>query len=234
MGVDEPLAVHRNGQTLFCVPDALDSVVQTSDASGLVSKSLIYSSFGKMMRQTGVLESLFGYTAREHDRESSLTYYRARFLDPTKGRFLTEDPVRQWVFSPQRQNPVAYAWNSPQNVKDPSGKNVVVVTVCTVAVFLVIYLIYELSREPVERAECLRALEYRLIQQKERMDPAEFTKAYEILYHARAENIQQWAKDMVVVVGASGALLVFSDQPPGIAFVPATGVEWFKENVLPK
>ncbi len=33
------------------------------------------------------------YTGREYDAESGLYYYRARYYNPTIGRFLSEDPI---------------------------------------------------------------------------------------------------------------------------------------------
>jgi RHS repeat-associated protein len=34
------------------------------------------------------------YTGREWDQETGLYYYRARYYDPSTGRFLSEDPIR--------------------------------------------------------------------------------------------------------------------------------------------
>lgn len=41
----------------------------------------------------GSLTNPFQYTAREFDPETSLYYYRARYYDPTSGRFLSEGPL---------------------------------------------------------------------------------------------------------------------------------------------
>src|SRR5208282_3516088 len=47
----------------------------------------------------------------------SASYYRARYYDPTAGRFLNEDPTN---FS-AGNNFYAYAGNGPSNFKDPFG-----------------------------------------------------------------------------------------------------------------
>jgi RHS repeat-associated protein len=36
----------------------------------------------------------FQYTGRDLDSETSLLYYRARYYDPTVGRFISEDPIK--------------------------------------------------------------------------------------------------------------------------------------------
>jgi RHS repeat-associated protein len=58
------------------------------------------------------------FTARELDLETGLYYYRARYYDPTTGRFLSEDPIE---FSGRDVNFYAYSSNDPVNYRDPTG-----------------------------------------------------------------------------------------------------------------
>ena len=53
-------------------------------------------------------------TAPEYPQAS---YYRARYYDPTSGRFLSEDPIR---FTGGVQF-YRYALNAPTNHRDPTG-----------------------------------------------------------------------------------------------------------------
>jgi len=46
---------------------------------------------------------------------------RARYYDPSTGRFISKDPVEGILINPQTQNPYAYAGNDPINRADPSG-----------------------------------------------------------------------------------------------------------------
>ena len=42
---------------------------------------------------SGSIANRFQYTAREFDPETGLYFYRARYYDPSIGRFIAEDPV---------------------------------------------------------------------------------------------------------------------------------------------
>ena len=74
-----------------------------------------------MEKKLAVAESVsqpFSYTGREYDGESGLYFYRARYLDATTGRFLSEDPIRLRAGD---QNFYRYVRNNPLNFRDPSG-----------------------------------------------------------------------------------------------------------------
>jgi RHS repeat-associated protein len=57
------------------------------------------------------------YTGREYDPNTGLYYYRARYYDPTIGRFISEDPLGFGAGI----NFYAYAGNNPVNFNDPMG-----------------------------------------------------------------------------------------------------------------
>ena len=94
----------------------------------------VYSAFGELLgiqdaqandlSANPPLRTSFGFTGREHDPESGLMYYRARYYDPTTGRFLQQDPEPGRVDIPATAvNSYSYAANSPVNLTDSSGKS---------------------------------------------------------------------------------------------------------------
>lgn len=61
-------------------------------------------------------------------------YLRARYYDPSIGRFLSRDPVPGYAHFPQSQHPYAYAYNNPVAWTDPSGQFGIPITAAVGAV----------------------------------------------------------------------------------------------------
>ncbi|MGB8592983.1 MAG: RHS repeat-associated core domain-containing protein, partial [Candidatus Acidiferrales bacterium] len=118
-GTDQPLAMERGTTTSFYEQDGLGSVTSLTNAAGTLAQSYTYDSFGNTTNSSGSLTNFFRYTGREFDTETNLYYNRARYLDPSTGRFLSEDPLRFWVAS----SFYPYAYNQPTMFVDPLGTN---------------------------------------------------------------------------------------------------------------
>jgi len=52
-----------------------------------------YDSFGNATGSSGSVANTFRFTGRDFDTETGLLLYRARYYDPTSGRFMGEDPI---------------------------------------------------------------------------------------------------------------------------------------------
>ena len=120
-GIDEPLAIGRPTGTFLFHADGLGSITSLTDLSGNPVRSYTYDSFGRIVAQSGTLTNPYTYTGRELDPESGLLYYRARYYDPTIGRFLQEDAIGGLVELPQTLNKYPYVLNDPHNALDPLG-----------------------------------------------------------------------------------------------------------------
>jgi RHS repeat-associated protein len=118
LGIDEPLAILRSSTTSYYEADGLGSITSLSNDAGSLTQTYTYDSFGQQTASSGSLINPFLYTGREFDSETGLYYYRARYYDPSAGRFLSEDALR---FS---SDPDFYLYvaNRPTRFRDPSGR----------------------------------------------------------------------------------------------------------------
>jgi RHS repeat-associated protein len=74
--------------------DHLNSVRLVLDASGAMLDQIAYDAFGNIVaRLNPLVDHPLLFTSREFDAETGLYYNRARYLDPSTGRWTTQDPL---------------------------------------------------------------------------------------------------------------------------------------------
>lgn len=112
--IDEPLGKETGGVMTHYHADGLGSIVKETSAVGAVTNTLRYDAWGNI--EAGARDG-FGFTGREYDSETGLLYYRARYLDPKSGRFISEDPIS---FS-GGSNFYTYVSGNPIRLRDPLG-----------------------------------------------------------------------------------------------------------------
>jgi len=117
--IDEPLVMLRGGATSYYEADGLGSATSLSSATGALAQTYTFDSLGNQTASSGSLTNAFRYTGREFDAETGLYYYRARYYDPTLGRFLSEDPVHFKTGI----DFYLYVSNRPTEYIDPSGQS---------------------------------------------------------------------------------------------------------------
>jgi len=129
-GVTQKLAQYEG--TFYYMKDSQGTVTSLLDPSGGVVQKYNYRSYGKLINikngsgqdisQNPVLRSSFTYIGREYEDETGLFYMRARYYDPSTGRFMQKDPIPGDIRVPQTViNQFIYAGNNPVMFTDPSG-----------------------------------------------------------------------------------------------------------------
>ena len=69
-------------------------MVQIVDVSGNVVNSYDYDVWGNFLKKEETIENHFTYFGQTYDEATGLYYLRARYYDPTIGRFISEDPIK--------------------------------------------------------------------------------------------------------------------------------------------
>lgn len=127
--IDDPLGLEKGGKLYAYHKDTLGSIRAITDSTQAIINTYSYDSFGNMT-QTGTLSQPYAYAGRELDKETGLYYYRARYYDPSIGRFIQRDPIS---FAGGDVNLYGYVQNNPINWIDPDG-NIAIPAVVGVAV----------------------------------------------------------------------------------------------------
>ena len=117
---------YQNSVRMLLSKDAnnFDPVSLHYDVFGKPNDMYNYDSFGQPNLNVGSLSQLVSarYAGREFDYDTGLQYNRARYYNPTSGRWMNEDPIG---FSGGDYNLYRYCGNSHTNGTDPSGNIVV-------------------------------------------------------------------------------------------------------------
>jgi RHS repeat-associated protein len=105
----------KSGNGGYYLYNAHGDVVQLADGSGSITKNYHYDAFGNEISADPNDSNPFRYCGEYFDKETGSVYLRARYYDPSIGRFLTEDPSRSGL------NWYAYCAGNPIALVDPSG-----------------------------------------------------------------------------------------------------------------
>ena len=89
------------------------SVQVVTNATGQAADQVTYDAFGNITSETSPSAGdRYKFDGREFDSADALEYNRARYYDPTTGRWISQDPLG---FSAQDVNLYRYVGNQPTN-----------------------------------------------------------------------------------------------------------------------
>ena len=118
---DGLIAQDRGGERWY-VKDGLGSVRGLMDATGTMTDSYAYTAWGEGLVQIGSTSNDYQYAGEQIDPLTNSYYLRARYMDPTTGRFLSEDPFAGTLRDPMTLHRYLYTPDNPVNFTDASGE----------------------------------------------------------------------------------------------------------------
>ncbi len=119
---DDLLSVIRTGEQRYYHADGLGSIRFLADESGAVTDSYEYTAFGELLVHSGSDLQPYRFAGEPYDPNSGFYYNRARWLDPSQGRFVSMDPFSGVDSDPPSLHKYAYAANDPVDNVDPTGQ----------------------------------------------------------------------------------------------------------------
>ena len=106
--------------------DFRGSTIAITDASGAITDTFAYDTYGKCISRTGTSDVIFGYNGRDGvvTDSNGLIYMRARYYSPEMKRFINADIVAGSITNAVTLNRFAYANGNPVSFVDPFGLSV--------------------------------------------------------------------------------------------------------------
>ena len=105
----------KKGTKTYYVTNNHGDVTALVNSSGTIIKEYTYDEYGVETNPDKEDTNPFRYCGEYYDTETGFIYLRARYYDPTLGRFISEDPARDEI------NWYIYSGNNPIMFIDPSG-----------------------------------------------------------------------------------------------------------------
>ena len=100
-------------------------VVAITDSDGKILNQYEYDSWGNVTSRVEGMNNPFLYSGEMYDEKAGLYYLRARYYDPSVGRFISEDTNKGQVDNPLTLNRYTYVHNNPTRYFDPTGNQAV-------------------------------------------------------------------------------------------------------------
>lgn len=117
----------------------------------VVTDSYAYDAFGVLLDSTGNTVNQYRYTGEQYDPNSGFYYLRARYMNPSAGRFINHDPFEGHRSDPMSLHKYLYANGNPVMNRDPSGLISIKLAIL-LAVVVVLLFLYAFARRDLSPA----------------------------------------------------------------------------------
>ncbi|MBJ6751481.1 RHS repeat-associated core domain-containing protein [Geomonas anaerohicana] len=138
---DNLISMSRGGQTFYYHFDGLGSIRQLTNATATNTDKYEYDAFGASIVSTGTTSNDFLFNGQQYDPSLGFYHLRARYYQPSSGRFTALDPFVGDPYVPVSLHKYAYSGGDPVNKIDPTGlmledileANLIRLTIVTIA-----------------------------------------------------------------------------------------------------
>ena len=114
---DELISQERDGKKSYYVYDGHGSVRALADENGKVTDKYVYDAFGNLISSVGSTKNDFLFCGEQFDPVTGLYYLRARYMNPSVGRFITMDSYEGSIDDPVSLHKYVYANANPNTTR---------------------------------------------------------------------------------------------------------------------
>ncbi|MDR6882436.1 RHS repeat-associated core domain-containing protein [Bacillus sp. 3255] len=113
--------IDTNGNKQFYQFNGHGDVIGLTDSNGTTLNSYSYDIWGNPIIAQETVQQPFRYSGEFYDSSTGLQYLKARWYDPSVGRFINEDTYEGQIDNPLSLNLYTYVENNPLTKTDPTG-----------------------------------------------------------------------------------------------------------------
>jgi RHS repeat-associated protein len=121
---NELIGQRRGGSAHYHHRDGSRNVRLLSDSAGAASDTYAYNAFGERLSRSGTTTNPYQFAGDRYGELDSLVFLRARYYDPSTGRFISKDPFEGVLRDPVSLHRYLYANANPVSFVDPTGEYV--------------------------------------------------------------------------------------------------------------
>lgn len=115
------ISIDNSGTVSYYLTDGQGSTRALTDENGIITDTYTYDAFGNVTAQTGDTYNPYLYNQEQYDANTGLYYLRARYMNPSTGRFISMDAYSGSIYDPMSLHKYLYASASPTVYCDPTG-----------------------------------------------------------------------------------------------------------------
>jgi len=115
----------QTSKTFYAHENSIGSITALVDGTGKIVERYSYDPFGNTsVALDGKTGNEYRFHSARFDPETGLYCMRARYYQPSLGRFVQRDPIGIWTDIPHVGNGFTFVRNDPINHIDPTGQDV--------------------------------------------------------------------------------------------------------------
>ncbi|MBP1999097.1 RHS repeat-associated protein [Paenibacillus shirakamiensis] len=112
---------YPDGKKVYPFTNGHGDITEIRDENGAELNHYEYDIWGNILKQEETVYNPFRYSGELWDNTVQLEYLRARWYNPSEGRFISEDTYEGQINNPMSLNLYTYVTNNPLIYIDPSG-----------------------------------------------------------------------------------------------------------------